>query len=80
MDDLQAVRDELDQLQVTFELIRGNIARVEDMPRAITELQQENRALRLDRLTADGVAIDRGGISVPPNWSGIGRTVAETLL
>ena len=47
MDDLQTLQDELDHLKATFEVIRGNIARVEDMPRAMTELQQENRALRL---------------------------------
>jgi prefoldin subunit 5 len=45
-DDLEALRDELDDLRATLAAIRSNITQHEDTPRRLTEVEQENRALR----------------------------------
>jgi hypothetical protein len=47
MDDLDELRQELAELRTRFGFISNAADHLEDMPHRITELEQENRALRI---------------------------------
>src|SRR5262245_46805114 len=47
MDDVEALQQELAELRTRFGLISNATDQLENMPRRITELEQENRALRI---------------------------------